>query len=135
MKLPPPFIFCCLSLLNYSTRSTFSPILPLIQDNLSISHGQAGGFFPSLSIGFSISLLLSGWFVSLWGNKKTVIIGLVGSVLSRELIYHPSFPLLQKLMIPDIGEKRFDFITPLMGGAALGARDEIGCIVVFLCHG
>ncbi len=78
MKLLPLLIFWCLWFVNFSTRSVLSPILPLIEDSLSISHGQAGGFFSSLSIGFSISLLLSGWCVSLWGNKKTVIIGFVG---------------------------------------------------------
>jgi NNP family nitrate/nitrite transporter-like MFS transporter len=78
MKLLPLLIFWCLWFVNYSTRSVLSPILPLIEDSLSISHGQAGGFFSSLSIGFSISLLLSGWFVSLWGNKKAVVIGFVG---------------------------------------------------------
>ncbi len=81
MKLLPLFIFWCLWFLNYSTRSTFSPILPLIEDSLSISHGQAGGFFPSLSIGFSLSLLLSGRFASLWGYKRTVIVGFVGTGL------------------------------------------------------
>jgi len=78
MKLLPLVIFWCLWFLNYSTRSAFSPILPLIEDNLSISHGQAGGFFPSLSIGFSLSLLLSGRFASLWGYKRTVVAGSVG---------------------------------------------------------
>jgi NNP family nitrate/nitrite transporter-like MFS transporter len=78
MKLLPLFIFWCLWFLNYSTRSAFSPILPLIEDNLSLSHGQAGGFFTSLSIGFSLSLLLAGRFASLWGYKRTVVIGFVG---------------------------------------------------------
>jgi len=42
MKLLPLFIFWCLWFLNFSTRTIFSPILPLIEDNLSLSHGAAG---------------------------------------------------------------------------------------------
>jgi MFS family permease len=78
MKLLPLFIFWCLWFLNFSTRTAFSPILPLIEDNLSLSHGEAGGLFTSLSIGFSLSLLLTGRFASLWGYKRTVIIGFIG---------------------------------------------------------
>jgi MFS family permease len=78
MKLLPLFIFWCLWFLNYSTRTAFSPILPLIEDNLSLSHGKAGGLFTSLSIGFSLSVLLAGRFVSFLGYKRTVIIGFLG---------------------------------------------------------
>ena len=78
MKLLPLFIFWCLWFLNFSARTAFSPILPLIEDNLSLSHGEAGGLFTSLSIGFSLSLLLAGRFASVWGYKKTVVIGFLG---------------------------------------------------------
>ena len=78
MRLLPLFIFWCLWYLNFSTRTAFSPILPLIEDNLSLSHGAAGGFFTSLSIGFSLSLLLAGRLASVWGYKKTVVIGFMG---------------------------------------------------------
>ena len=78
MKLLPLFIFWCLWFLNFSTRTVFSPILPLIEDSLTLSHGEAGGLFTSLSIGYSLSLLLTGRFASIWGYKKTVVIGFMG---------------------------------------------------------
>ena len=78
MRFLPLIIFWCLWFLNYSTRSAFSPILPLIEDTLFLSHGQAGGFFTSLSIGFSLSMLISGRFASVWGYKKTVVTGFLG---------------------------------------------------------
>ena len=81
MKLPPLFIFWCLWFLNFSTRTIFSPILPLIEDSLSISHGAAGGFFTSLSIGYSLTLLIAGRFASIWGYKRTVVIGFMGTGL------------------------------------------------------
>jgi NNP family nitrate/nitrite transporter-like MFS transporter len=84
MKLLPLIIFWCLWFLNFSTRTIFSPILPLIEDNLSLSHGAAGGLFTTLSIGFSLTLLITGRFASDWGYKRTVVVGFIcnGLVLS-----------------------------------------------------
>lgn len=81
MKLLPLFIFWCLWFLNFSTRAIFSPILPLIEDNLSLSHGGAGGLLTSLSLGHGISLLLTGRFASIWGYKRTVVVGFMGAGL------------------------------------------------------
>lgn len=78
MRLLPLFIFWCLWFLNHSTRATFSPLLPLIKDSLSISHGEAGGFFTSLSFGFSLSMLLAGRFAFNLGYKKTIVLGYIG---------------------------------------------------------
>jgi MFS family permease len=78
MRLWPIFIFWGLWFINFSTRTVFVPILPLIEDSLSLSHGQAGGLFPSLSIGYCISLLIAGRFASAWGHKRLVVSGFVG---------------------------------------------------------
>ncbi|OGP73025.1 MAG: hypothetical protein A2V86_07050 [Deltaproteobacteria bacterium RBG_16_49_23] len=60
MKILPLFIFWCLWYLNFSTRTVFSPILPLVEDSLLLSHGEAGGLFISLSIGHSLTLMTTG---------------------------------------------------------------------------
>jgi len=44
MKVLPLSIFWGLWFLNFSVRSGFSPVLPLIEDSLNLSHGQAGAF-------------------------------------------------------------------------------------------
>jgi MFS family permease len=81
MKLLPLFIFWSLWFLSYSTRSAFSPILPLVEDSLSLSHGEAGGLFTSLSIGYCLTLLMANRLASVWGFKKTVVIGFVAIFL------------------------------------------------------
>jgi MFS family permease len=81
MKFLPLFIFWGLWFLNFSTRTIFSPLLPLIEDTLSISHGAAGGLFTSLALGYSITLLLAGRFASVWGYRRTVVCGFVGTGL------------------------------------------------------
>jgi len=81
LKLLPLFIFWCLWFLNFSSRTIFSPILPLIEDSLSLSHGAAGGLFTSFSIGYSLTLLAAGRFASIWGYKRTYFFGHVGTAL------------------------------------------------------
>jgi NNP family nitrate/nitrite transporter-like MFS transporter len=78
MNLLPLFIFWCLWFLNYSTRSSLSPILPLVEESLSLSHGQAGGFYTSMALGFGLSMLLTGRFASRLGYKRTVVTGSIG---------------------------------------------------------
>jgi NNP family nitrate/nitrite transporter-like MFS transporter len=55
----------------------------LIEESLQISHGEAGGLFTSLSIGFSLSLFIVGRFASDWGYKRMVLSGFlcIGLVL------------------------------------------------------
>lgn len=75
MRILPLLVFWCLWFLNFSTRTAFSPILPLIEDTLSLSHGESGGLFTSLSIGYGISVFSAGRFASAWGHKKMVAAG------------------------------------------------------------
>ena len=78
MRILPLFIFWCLWYLNFSTRTIFSPILPLIEDSLLLSHGKAGGLFISLSVGYSLALLATGRLTPAWGYKRTIVIGFLG---------------------------------------------------------
>ena len=81
MRLLPLLVFWCLWFLNFSTRAAFAPILPLIEDYLSLSHGKAGGLFFSLSIGYSLSVLVVGRFAHILGYKRLVVAGFIGTCL------------------------------------------------------
>ena len=78
MKLLPLAVFWSLWFLNYSSRTVFSPLLPLIEENFLLSHGQAGSLFTSLAIGYGLSLLVAGRFASVWGCKRVVVASCVG---------------------------------------------------------
>jgi NNP family nitrate/nitrite transporter-like MFS transporter len=81
MKLQPLFVFWCFWFLNFSTRTVFSPLLPLIEDNLSLSHGAAGGLFTSYAVGYGLALLVTGRFASVWGYKRVVVFGFMSITL------------------------------------------------------
>ncbi len=81
MRFLPLLVFWGFWFLNYSTRTIFAPILPLIEDKLSLSHGEAGGLYTTLSIGYAFSLMIAGRLASSWGYKRMIAAGFVGAGL------------------------------------------------------
>ena len=78
-------LFWGLWFLNFSSRTILSPLLPVIEDEFTISHALAGGLFFFLSIGYATAVLLSGLLCVRIGHKRTI--GLSFAVV----ITHPSF--------------------------------------------
>jgi MFS transporter, NNP family, nitrate/nitrite transporter len=68
--------FWLLWFMNFGVRIIFAPILPLIEDEFLISHAKASGVFVFHSIGYGISLMLSGFFCSRFGYKKSIAVSL-----------------------------------------------------------
>ena len=142
MKFLPLFIFWGLWFLNFSTRTIFSPILPLIEDTLSISHGEAGGLFTSLAMGYSLALLLVGRFASVWGYRRTVVYGFVGTGLvflglqwaESYLTFHILFFLLgiaTGTYIPSILPIITETYESRHWGKALGIHDSAASLSIF----
>ncbi len=72
--------------LNFFSRVIFSPLLPSIEQSLSLSHGTAGAFFLILSCGYFISLVGSGYISSKLSHKKTIILSMLAISASLFLI-------------------------------------------------
>jgi len=72
-------IFCGLWFFNFSTRIIPSPVLPLIEDELMLSHARAGGLFTFLYAGYAFSLLMVGSMAPKVGYKRCIICGLLCS--------------------------------------------------------
>jgi NNP family nitrate/nitrite transporter-like MFS transporter len=68
-------VFWLLWFVNFSSRTVLSPLLPIFERDLNISHALAGSIFFSLSLGYTLSLLLSGWLTLKIGFKKSIILG------------------------------------------------------------
>jgi NNP family nitrate/nitrite transporter-like MFS transporter len=143
MKFLPLFIFWCLWFFNFSNRTIFSPILPLIEDSLQISHGEAGGLFTSLSIGFSLSLFITGRFVSDWGYKRLIIVGFIciGLVLfglqwtESYMAFHILFFLLgvsSGTYLPSILPIITETYDHKYWGKAIGFHDSAASLSIFL---
>jgi NNP family nitrate/nitrite transporter-like MFS transporter len=65
-------------LINFIARIILSPLLPTIERELAISHGQAGFLFFLISVGYVIGLLGSGFVASRSSHRSTIVISTVG---------------------------------------------------------
>jgi len=72
------FFLVGIFLLNFTARIILSPLLPTIENELGISHGQAGFFFFLISAGYLFGLLGSGFFASRATHKLTIVVSSAG---------------------------------------------------------
>ncbi len=75
MKIFFHLLFWSLWYVNFSYRTVISPLLPIIEDEFAISHAVAGSIFSFLSVGYTITLLLSGVLSPRIGYKRSIILG------------------------------------------------------------
>ena len=76
------FFLWYLWFINFTIRAIFAPILPLIEDEFVISHARATSIFMFLSVGYAISVFLSGFYSGRLGYKKTIICSFLISSLT-----------------------------------------------------
>lgn len=84
-KLAAIAVLFCLSFLG---RFIFAPLMPTIENDLGISHAQAGSLFLMLSIGLFISQMLSGYLTSRINHRGTLFVStlVLGLILLWPLI-------------------------------------------------
>lgn len=60
--------------LNFLSRIILAPLLPTIEENLGISHGEAGSLFLLISFGYFGALLASGFVSSRILHRRTIAV-------------------------------------------------------------
>lgn len=70
----PLLLLALIFFLNFMARIILAPLLPTVEKDLGIGHGEAGSLFLLISIGFFITLFGSGFFSSRLNHKKTIIL-------------------------------------------------------------
>lgn len=68
--------------LTFLARVVLAPLMPTIERDLNIGHGQAGSFFFFISLGYSCGLLGSGFVSSRLTHRRTIILSSVAVGLS-----------------------------------------------------
>ena len=59
--------------LNFLSRIILAPLLPAVETDMHIGHGQAGGLFLLISLGYFVGLLGSGFVSSRITHRRTII--------------------------------------------------------------
>ena len=87
--------------LNFMSRIIFSPLLPIIEVDLGIGHGEAGSLFLLISAGYFIGLMGSGFFSSRFGHRKGIIFSALalGAVLFAVALNHSMWGLESGLFV------------------------------------
>jgi NNP family nitrate/nitrite transporter-like MFS transporter len=70
-------------LLNFTARIVIAPLMPVIEENLGLSHSQAGSLFLLITVGYILTVTASGFVSSRLNHRKTILLSafLVGLAL------------------------------------------------------
>lgn len=73
-QVGPLFFLVGIFSLNFLSRIVFSPLMPIIEEELKIGHREAGSLFFLVSFGYCIGLIFSGVISSYLSHRKTIIL-------------------------------------------------------------
>lgn len=92
-QLGPLLFLTSIFFLNFISRIILAPLMPAIEQDLNLSHTEAGSFFLVISLGYFITLLGSGFVSSRLTHRNTIIlsatavgIALIGTSFSNSLL-------------------------------------------------
>jgi NNP family nitrate/nitrite transporter-like MFS transporter len=71
-QIGPIFLLASIFLLNFLSRVILAPLLPTIEKDLAVGHGEAGSLFLLISMGYFVSLLASGFVASRLMHYRTI---------------------------------------------------------------
>jgi len=71
-QLPVLLFLALIFFINFTARIIFSPLMPMIEADLSLTHSDAGLLFLLISFGYFIGMLGSGFLSAAVTHKKTI---------------------------------------------------------------
>lgn len=72
----------CVFFVNFISRIVLGPLAPVVEEDLGITHGQSGSLFFMISLGYCISLVLSGFVSSRISHRATILVSALGVGIS-----------------------------------------------------
>ena len=63
--------------LNFLSRIVLAPLMPTVEGDLNVGHGEAGSLFLFVSLGYCLGLLGSGFVSSRFTHRRTIILSSV----------------------------------------------------------
>ncbi len=73
-QLTPLFLLTSIFFVNFLARIVLAPLMPSVEYDLNMNHAEAGSLFLSISLGYFISLIGSGFISSHLTHKQTIIL-------------------------------------------------------------
>lgn len=128
--------------MNFSVRTVFAPIMPLIEDEFLISHAKASSLYVFTSLGYGISLFFSGMLSGLFGYKRSIIASLLvsaavffilPSIKAFSLVSLSTFVLglSTGVYLPSIIPLITEYYNEKVWGRAIAIHDTAASISIF----
>ncbi len=77
-QIRPVLFLVFIFLINFTARVVLSPLLPVIEQELEVSHARAGSLFFFTSVGYLLGLLSSGIFASRLTHRRIIVVSSAG---------------------------------------------------------
>ncbi|PKN26271.1 MAG: MFS transporter [Deltaproteobacteria bacterium HGW-Deltaproteobacteria-21] len=74
--LAPVLFLAAIFFQNFISRIILAPLLPSIEKDLALSHGQAGSFFFLMTAGYLVAMLGSGFFSARYTHRRTIVVAI-----------------------------------------------------------
>lgn len=91
MNVGPLLFVSALFFLSFMGRFIFAPLMPTIEQELGITHSQAGSLFLMISLGFFVAQVCSGFLSSVVNHKGALVISTLGIGVALVLFSAGSF--------------------------------------------
>ena len=128
--------------LNFTGRTIFSPILPLLEDEFHVTHARASSIAALVSAGYACSLFFSGIFSSIFGSKKAIVISLMATTcLYLSMPFIKNFNTLYLLgflvgvatgmYLPNIIPIITDYYSEKVWGRVISIHDSAASMSIF----
>jgi len=75
--LMPLFLLVGIFYLTFVSRVVLAPLLPVIEADLGLGHGEAGFLFLFIAVGYGAGLLGSGFVSSLLNHRRTILLSIL----------------------------------------------------------
>jgi len=72
--LAPTLFLATIFCVNFLSRIILAPLMPTMEKDLGLSHGEAGSLFLWITIGYFVTLSCSGFFSARWTHRWTIIV-------------------------------------------------------------
>lgn len=84
--LGPLLLLTSIFFLNFCARLVMAPLMPRVEQSLSLSHAQAGGLFLLLSLGYCATLLGSGFVSARLNHRGSIILSALATGVAMLLL-------------------------------------------------
>ncbi|MFH1034595.1 MAG: MFS transporter [Pseudomonadota bacterium] len=85
-SLGPLLLLTSIFFLNFCARLVMAPLMPRVEQSLSLSHAQAGALFLPLSLGYFTTLLGSGFVAARLTHRGSIVLSALATGLALLLL-------------------------------------------------